>query len=169
MPTNTTEDLSGGIFEQARRDAIRIWLACITGALLVAYVLDLLQRIDRPFPGFFPSSNLTLVRVVSGLWGVAAIAMIPYLRRHLLLHTTFKPMPRKSKFSPRALQLLMPEIVTFALCASIWMDGLLPLAINGALYDYYWFAAVALVLLGVNFPSRQRWVRMARAVARANL
>lgn len=169
MLIEVPENPSGEAFDKERRDAICIWSSLTFGLLLVAYVLDMLQRINHPFPGFFPSWNITVVRFVSGLWAFAAMAMIPYLRRRMLLDARFRPTFHKSVFPPRGLRLLTNEICTFALCEGIGLLGLVPWAINGALYDYYWFAAVALVLFALNFPSRQRWMRMEEIVARANL
>ncbi len=134
-----------------------IAVAMILSLLIYALIAELIRMQNAPFRGFVDFPQWPVLR-----WVLLAIALIyagliPVLRRALLAPRTGGPAPGR--------RLQTASIVTFALCESVGVYGLVIFLISGSVADFYLFLVLSLALFGVWFPRRDRWEDWARPPA----
>ena len=92
--------------------------------------------------------------------------VIRFLRKQLLplKGVTESSSNRPQAFSPIIQKLFMATIITYALCESIAIYGLILFLIGGSRFDFYIFLILSLIYFAVYFPRYSRWEDWLKAV-----
>jgi MFS family permease len=141
--------------QQALRTATII-AAAVTATLLVyAFVVEALPIVEPGFSGLLAGSQSIIDILRYGLGGVTlSIAfLVPLLRRRL----TSRAPPRESGARPPAQSLLAATVISLALAESPAIFGLVLFLLGGNRWDFYGFAAFAVVLVLLVFPRHNEW------------
>jgi len=141
------------------RLAVYICCAMIASVFVYTGVVEYLAAKNAPFHGFrhLPAAVYDKLRLI--LLGVALVdlALIPYIRNSAL-----KGGGRPGSATVAALpgpvqRLVAVSIISFALCESVAIYGLVLFLINGGHPEFYLFLAIALAAFAIHFPRYTRW------------
>lgn len=148
-----------------RRKAFVIGLAMVFGVFIYAGIIEFLARNKAPFTGYAPLHWNTFSMLRLALLGAALLdfALIPFLRRRILSAPV-----RKGEVSSGAGRLISSCIVSFALCESIAVYGLVLFLISGARPEFYVFLSLSLLAFLINFPRQERWQEWMEMMDEAN-
>ena len=141
------------------RLAVYICCAMIASVFLYTGVVEYLAAKNSPFHGFrhLPSAVYDKLRLI--LLGVALVdfALIPYIRNSAL-KAGGRPGSATVAALPGPVQrLVSASIISFALCESIAVYGLVLFLINGGHPEFYLFLLIALAAFAIHFPRFGRW------------
>ncbi len=145
--------------QKGRRTAVLIGCFMIFCVLVYAVAVEFIARSKAPFAGFSPLSPDVLNTLRLVLLGVSLLdfAFIPFLRKSILsAQNKARTTPAARQFTP-AERLVTASIISYALCESIAIYGLVLFLINGARPEFYLFFCVSLAAFAVHFPSDERW------------
>ena len=144
---------------QYYRMATVIGYGMIGTLLIFTAVVETLKAMNHGTEGFLPPSALELLRYL--LLGMTFIEffMIRIVRKMILsgggrmsaLSNQGDPLLSKVQ------KLFTAAIVTFALCESAGIYGLVLFIIGGSSFDFYLFVFLSLVLFAVTFPKYPQW------------
>jgi len=151
--------------QQALR-TVTVIAAAITAALLAyALVVEALPIVEPGFSGLLAGSQSSIDVLRYGLGGLTlGIAfLVPLLRRRLTSHAP----SRESGERPPAQSLLAATVISLALAESPAIFGLVLFLLGGDRWDFYGFAAFALLLVLVVFPRHNEWQDWMRQQTRA--
>jgi hypothetical protein len=155
MQTQSDEEL-----RKAYKITVIIGVFMMSSLLVYAAVVELIKKEFAPFAGFspLPDDQVTMLRYA--LLGLAAVAffLIRYLKRVM-------PTPKSpsgisqiyGQYSPEVQKCMTVEIVTFALCESVAIYGLVLFLIQGNSMDFYVFLLLSLFYFAIYFPRFGTW------------
>ena len=154
MQPNPSNDL-----RKAYRISAFIGLTMITSLIAYAVVVELIKKQNAPFSGFAPLPDVidtlryALLSVV-----VVEFFMIRFLNKIML---SGKGQPQSSAatspFAPNVSRLVAASIVTYALCESVAIYGLVLFFIQGNSNDFYLFVGLSILSFVVYFPRYDNW------------
>ena len=139
-------------------------LAALIGVLMIGSVLvyvviaELIKESNAPFQGFAQMPDIALLRYA--LLAVAAVEfiVIPVLTRAMLSGAVPPPSASASgQHLPEIKRLISSAIVTYALCESVAIYGLVLFLLNGDSSDLYLFIVLSVLFFAVYFPKYSRW------------
>ena len=136
-------------FDQYFRATRIIAIAMVSSLVIYAMLVELIKRQSAPFRGFVQVPWWEMLRWIFLALALADAGLIRVLRRALLA-------PQAAGLGPGR-QLQTASIVTFALCESVGVFGLVLFLVSGSSADFYLFLAFALGLFAFHFPRRDRW------------
>lgn len=146
--------------KSAYRTAAFIGLSMVGSVLVYAVIVEVIRAQYAPFGGFSPLPEITVLRAV--LAGVAVV-MFFVIRLVIKLFLSGK-IPGSGAGGPsgplpaEAQRLVSAAMVTYALCETPAVFGLVLFLINGNPFDFYGFMALSLLYFAVYFPRFSAWV-----------
>ncbi len=145
---------------KAYRITAFIGLAMVASLIVYAVVVESIKRENAPFSGYAPLAPDVLSMLRYALLAVAAVEF-PLIRivNSLMLsgRIPLRSATASSPSSSAIQRLVSAAIVTFALCESVAVFGLVLFFIQGNSDDFYLFLAISLVFFGVSFPRYTKW------------
>lgn len=144
---------------QAYRTSMMIGLAMLWSLLVYAAMVELLRWNLAPFKGFAPFPAVDILRYVFLALSVADFFLIRFLRNRILsgkLNVQQAPSPPRGS-SEQIQRLRVASVVTYALCESVAIYGLILFLIAGSRSDFYGFLVLSAVLYAVYFPRYGQW------------
>lgn len=160
------DNFSDESLQKGRRTAVLIGCVMISSILVYAGVVEYLVRSKAPFTGFspLPADVFNKLRLI--LLGVCLLdfAFIPYLRNQVLSAQNQAGKRQGGKqFAPTD-RLVTSSIISFALCESIAIYGLVLFLVNGARQEFYLFFCLSLIAFAIHFPRHERWQEWAQKI-----
>lgn len=148
-------------------------LAALIGALMIgsllvyAVIAELIKESNAPFRGFAQMPDIALLRYA--LLAVAAVEfiVIPVLTRAMLSGAVPPRSASGQQHLPEIKRLISSAIVTYALCESVAIYGLVLFLLNGDSSDLYLFIALSALFFAVYFPKYSRWEEWFKARIKA--
>lgn len=139
-------------FRKGHQTAVVISLCMISSVLFYAGIVEYLTRSNASFAGFapLPPEIFNTLRLILIGVSVVDLAMIPYLRNRVLT-------AQNRAETPAAGRLLTALMLSFALCESIAIYGLILFLLNGARQEFYLFFFLSLIAFIIHFPRFERW------------
>lgn len=144
---------------RARRTIAVVGGAMIGSLVLYVLLVEFLRAQQAPFRGFAAFARVEILRYALFAVSLVTIVLLRVLRQLFLsdkapvLQTV-----RVTRRSPDSLQrLATASIVSFALCESVAIYGLLLFLLAGNVGDFYLLSAMGLVLFVVCIPRRRTW------------
>ena len=128
-----------------------IGLAMIAAVFIYAGVVELIKWQMAPFAGFaaLDPSTVTLLKYVFLALAAAQFVIIKAVQKIL-------PAPSVEKLS-------LTAIITFALCESVAVLGLVLFLLSGNSMDFYIFMVISLGFFTLFFPKYDQWEERVRA------
>jgi hypothetical protein len=169
------ESISDESLRKGHRTAVIIGWLMILSVLAYAGVAEYLTRSNAPFAGFAPLPKDIFNKLRLVLLGVCLLdfAFIPFLRNRVLFAQNRPDMPAPGRPLTPESKLVASSIITFALCESIVIYGIVLFLVNGARQEFYFFFFLSLIAFAVHFPRYERWQEWAQkmrgAVGQDNL
>ena len=120
-----------------------IYIAMIVTVFVYAVVVELIKKNFAPFKGFAPFPEVYILRYVFLGLTIADFFLIKFIWRKLLSASTQK--------------LIETSIITYALCESVAIYGLILFLAAGSSLDFYTFMILSLSFFGVYFPRYGHW------------
>lgn len=140
---------------------LAVYICCAMIASLIVYtgVVEYLAATNAPFNGFSPMPAAVYDKLRLILLGVALVdfALIPFIRNRALVAESRPGAAPVSNLQEPVMRLVTASIVSFALCESIAIYGLVLFLINGGRPEFYLFLTIALVAFAFHFPRFARW------------
>ncbi|MEK6698144.1 MAG: hypothetical protein AABZ10_03775 [Nitrospirota bacterium] len=140
------------------RLAALIGVLMIGSVLVYAVIAELIKESNAPFQGFIQMSDIAMLRNVLLVVAAVEFIVIPVLNRVMLSGTV---PPRSASASgqhlPEIKRLISSAFVTYALCESVAIYGLVLFLLNGNSSDLYLFIILSVLLFTVYFPKYSRW------------
>jgi F0F1-type ATP synthase membrane subunit c/vacuolar-type H+-ATPase subunit K len=125
------------------RLATIIYIAMIATVFVYAVVVELIKKNFVPFKGFAPFPEVYILRYVFLGLTIADFFLIKFIWRKLLSASTQK--------------LIETSVITYALCESVAIYGLILFLAAGSSLDFYTFMILSLSFFGVYFPRYSHW------------
>lgn len=162
MEPYTDESLRKGY-----RLAVYICCAMIASVFIYTGVVEYLAATNAPFSGFSPMPAEVYGKLRLILLGVAIVdfALIPFIRNRALAGGNRPGNALASNLPEPVMRLVTASIVSFALCESIAIYGLVLFLINGGRPEFYLFLIIALAAFAVHFPRLARWQEWLQGMA----
>ena len=128
-----------------------IGLAMIAAVFVYAGVVELLKWQMAPFTGFakLDPGTVDLIKYIFLALAAAQFFIIKALQKILPAHSVE--------------QLSLAAIITFALCESVAVLGLVLFLLAGQALDFYIFMVISLGLFYLFFPKYEQWEERVRA------
>ena len=154
MEVESMEELKMGY-----RLATVIGIAMIASLFVYVAVVELIKKNSVPFRGFAPFPETDVLRYVFLGVAVACFFLIRFIKDLVLSRkTTIGVEPHKKRaFSAHIQKLLSTSIITYALCESVAIYGLVLFLIGGRSSDFYIFLVISLIFFIVYFPRYNQW------------
>ncbi len=155
MQPGSNDDL-----RKAYRITAIIGLAMIASLIVYAVVVELIKKQNAPFGGYSPLPPDVLSTLRYALLGVVVVEF--FVIRLLNTLTLSGKVPLRSSavtvpFAPEAQRLVSASVVTYALCESVAIYGLVLFLIQGNSNDFYLFLALSLLYFSIYFPKYGKW------------
>jgi hypothetical protein len=141
------------------RLAVYICCAMIASVFIYAGVAEFLAVKHAPFHGFSPLPPAVYDRLRLILLGVALLdfALIPFIRNRALTAARRTGTASVSPLPEPVQKMVAASMISFALCESIAIYGLVLFLVNGGRKEFYLFLLIALVAFAIHFPRFERW------------
>jgi hypothetical protein len=141
------------------RLAVYICCAMIASVFLYTGVAEYLAIKNAPFHGYSPMPAAVYDKLRLILLGVALVdlALIPFIRNSALKAGSRPGTANVANLPEPVGRLVTASIISFALCESIAIYGLVLFLINGGRQEFYLFLLIALVAFAIHFPRFGRW------------
>ncbi len=155
MPPSRNDDL-----RKAYRMTAFIGLAMIASLIVYAAVVELIKKQNAPFGGYSPLPPDVLSTLRYALMGVAAVEFFVIRLLNKLMLSGKVPLRSSAmtaQFAPEVQWLVTAAIVTYALCESVAIYGLVLFLIQGNSSDFYLFLALPFAYFGIYFPKYGTW------------
>jgi F0F1-type ATP synthase membrane subunit c/vacuolar-type H+-ATPase subunit K len=155
MQPSSNDDL-----RKAYRVTALIGLVMTASLIVYAVVVELIKEQNAPFSGYSPLPPDVLSTLRYALLGVAAVEFLVIRLLNKLMLSGKAPLrssPTTVRFAPHVQRLVSASVVTFALCESVAMYGLVLFLIQGNSNDFYLFLALSLFCFVVYFPRYGMW------------
>ena len=141
--------------------ALMMGLAMIGSLFVYAACVELIKTNFRPFKGFSPFPGQEILRYLFLGMTVAEFALIKFIRRFILQGKEATPGISRSQdpsfSSSRVSKLLSAAIITYALCETVAIYGLVLFFMGGSSFDFYFFMVLSLIFFAVYFPRYNQW------------
>jgi hypothetical protein len=137
-----------------------IGVVILASLFVYAVLIELIKKQFAPFAGFAPmhDDQLTTMRyVLLGVVAVEFFAIRLVSRLMLSSKTADQRSQNVAQFSTDAQKLMTAAIVTYALCESVAIYGLVLFMIQGKSMDFYLFLLISLFYFGIFFPRYSAW------------
>jgi hypothetical protein len=131
------------------RMAVFIGVAMILSVLIYAALVELLKANLKPFKGFSPTSTMEILKYLFFAVAVAEFFVIRFIRGRVLAI--------EGPLSSRTSKLLSVTIITYAICESNAIFGLILFLIGGSSFDFYIFMVISIFFYAVYFPRYSQW------------
>ncbi len=154
MPPSKNDDL-----RKAYRMTAFVGLAMIASVLVYAIVVEVIKRQNAPFGGFSPMPEYytTLRHILLVLAAVVFFAVRPLQRFMLTAKGQLQGSRTTSQFAPEVQRLMTASIVTYALCESVAIYGLVLFMLHGNSGDFYLFMVLSIFYFSTYFPKYDKW------------
>jgi F0F1-type ATP synthase membrane subunit c/vacuolar-type H+-ATPase subunit K len=127
------------------RLAVIIGVAMISSLLIYVFIVEFLKvRV----PIHAPSSTVDLLRYLFFGMAIVDFFVIKFLRGQMV---SGAPSPAKIQ------KLLSMTILTYALCESVAIYGLILFLIGGRRFDFYSLVILSLIFFAIYFPRYAQW------------
>ena len=144
---------------KAYRIAAVIGAAMIASLVMYAVVVELIKKQNAPFSGFSPMPDgFEILRYA--LLAVVAVEFIVIRFLNTLILSGRVPIrssPTTAPYAPGVQRLITASIISYALCESVAVYGLVLFFIQGNSNDFYLFLALSLLCFIVYFPRYNTW------------
>jgi F0F1-type ATP synthase membrane subunit c/vacuolar-type H+-ATPase subunit K len=145
--------------KKAYRITMTIGSVMIAGLFIYVAVVVFMKVHYEPFEGLSPFSNIVFLKYI--LYGVALLQffLISALKR-LILSGKFlfqSSREQKSSYSPDNQKLMKASIITFSLCESVAIYGLILFLLSGNVIDFLGLFVLSLIYFIVFFPRFDQW------------
>lgn len=149
MPPDQNEGL-----RKAYRTTALIGLGMLTSLLVYVVVVELIKKQNAPFGGNSPMPDDVISTLRTAFLGVVVVEffVIRFLNKLML-----RSSPTAVPFAPDVQRLVTAAIVSYALCESVAVYGLVLFLIQGNSGDFYLFLMLSLVYFVVYFPRYNKW------------
>ena len=154
MQPRSNDDL-----RKAYRITAFIGLAMIASLIVYAVVVELIKEQNAPFGGFSPMPEV-IATLRYALLGVAALEFFVIRLLNTLMLSGKVPLRSSAAtvpFAPEVQRLVSASIVTYALCESVAIYGLVLFLIQGNSSDFYLFLILSLLYFSIFFPKYGKW------------
>lgn len=155
MQPSSNDDL-----RKAYRMTAFIGVVMLASLIVYAVVVELIKKQNEPFGGYSPLPPDVLSTLRTALLGVAAVEFFVIRLLNKLMLSGSAPLqssPTIVQFAPEVQRLMSAAIVTYALCESVAVYGLVLFLIQGNTNDFYLFLALSLVYFSIYFPRYGAW------------
>jgi F0F1-type ATP synthase membrane subunit c/vacuolar-type H+-ATPase subunit K len=155
MQPSSNDDL-----RKAYRMTALIGLVMLASLIVYAVVVELIKKQNAPFNGYSPLPPDVLSTLRYALLGVAAVEFLVIRLLNTLMLSGKVPLrssPTTVQFAPEVQRLVSASVVTYALCESVAIYGLVLFLIQGNSNDFYLFLALSLLCFSVYFPRYGAW------------
>lgn len=145
---------------RAYKTTVVIGLAMMASLLVYAILVELIRKQREPFGGFAPLPDDAAELFRFALLGIAVLEFFLIRVLNRLILSAKAPMGKSAsyvQFGPEAQKLMTAAVVTFALCESIAVYGLVLFLVQGSSTDFYLFLVVSLFSFSVYFPKYGAW------------
>jgi hypothetical protein len=158
------EPITDESLRRGHKVAVYICCAMIASVFVYVGVAEFSAVQNAPFHGYSPlpgpvHDKLRLILLVMAL---VDFSLIPYLRNRVLSADNRTGAGSVSSYPAAVQRLLSASVISFALCESIAIYGLVLFLLNGELREFYLFIFIALVSFVLHFPRYERWQERAR-------
>lgn len=154
MPPTGNEEL-----RKAYRMTAFIGLAMMASLVVYTVVVELIKKQNEPFGGYAPLPD-EIATLRYALLGVAVVEffVIRLLNKLMLSgNVPLQSSPTIVRFAPQVQRLVSASIVTYALCESVAIYGLVLFLIQGNSSDFYLFLILSLFSFSIYFPKYSTW------------
>jgi F0F1-type ATP synthase membrane subunit c/vacuolar-type H+-ATPase subunit K len=151
---------------KAYRTTVLIGLVMMASLVIYAVVVEVIKKQNAPFSGFSPLPPDVFTTLRYALMAVAAIEFIVIQIVNRAMLSAKAPATRTASTAP-FVQLVSAAVVSFALCESVAIFGLVLFLIKGDTSDFYLFLMVSLLYFAVYFPKYGKWEEWVRERERA--
>ncbi len=164
------EPITEGALRKGHRTAVYICCAMIVSVFAYAGMAEYLAAQNAPFHGYSPVPDdvYNKLRLILLALALVDFALIPFLRNRVLSAGNRTSTSSVSSCPTGVQRLLSASMVSFALCQSIAIYGLILFLLNGGLREFYLFILIALVSFVLHFPRYGRWQEWARNMPSEN-
>jgi hypothetical protein len=139
---------------RAYKFSILLGIILIINLVLYTIIVELIKFYIEPFNGFYPETDVVMLRYLLIGVSIVELFLIPFLRR-FMIKQQFKH-DRGIKDINRTL--VLASLLTYALCEGIALYGLILFLYAGISLDFYLFLILCLIFLGIFFPRYSEWV-----------
>ena len=148
------------------RLAVYICCAMIASVFVYTGVVEYLAAKNAPFHGFSPLPAAVYDKLRLILFGVALVdfALIPFIRNSALKAGGRPGTAPVANLPGPVGRLITVSLITFALCESIAIYGLVLFLINGGRPEFYLFLIIALAAFAIHFPRYTSWEEWLRGM-----
>lgn len=153
------EGQGGDDLRRACRMVVIIGIAIIASMAVYAALAQLLKQGGNLSAPMMPLEQMNILRCSFYGLSILVILAIAALKRMLLSDKAIAQIGQSRKSSyPAPLQALVTStIITYALCESVAVFGLVLFFLTRTTRDFYILLAVSLILFAVNFPRLSQW------------
>jgi len=147
--------------KKAHRQATLIGVAMISSLFIYVIVVE---SIKSYFQGMAPLFIVEILRYLFFGLTFVEFFLIGFLRKRLLSFGAVMDVfsDQGKTFSPMAQKLLTVTIISYALCESVAIYGLILFLIGGKRLDFYTFLILSLIYFAVYFPRYNRWEELSK-------
>jgi hypothetical protein len=151
------EEISAELLEKGYRRAVIIGVVMAASVFVYLLVAEIIARQQVDFSGFSPLPHDTFSRLRLIFFVVAGVgfAAIPFIAK-LASSGTVTNSGGIALPEPVS-RLLSSALVSYSLCETSAIFGLILFLTNGSRTDLYTFAAISLIAYIVHFPRIGRW------------
>ncbi len=139
------------------RTTVTIGLAMMAGLVVFAIVVELIKKQHAAFTGYAPLSADAFTTLRYTLLTFAAVEFFVIRMVNKAVLSAKAPETRTASAAAPFAQLMSAAIVTFALCESVALCGLVLFLIQGDTADFYLFLMISLGYFTVHFPKYAKW------------
>jgi F0F1-type ATP synthase membrane subunit c/vacuolar-type H+-ATPase subunit K len=147
---------------KAYRTTVTIGLAMMASLLVYAVVVEVIKNRNPTFRGFSPLSADTFTTL---LYTLLTFAIVEFFVIRIVNKALLSAKNRAVQSAPAAApyaQLMSAAIVTFVLCETVAICGLVLFLIQGDTTDFYLFLMISLVYFTIYFPKYNKWEEWVR-------
>lgn len=152
MEANYPDELKNGY-----RITVIMGIAMIASVFVYAVVIEILKREYEPFEGFAPFPEVEILRAALLAIAIVEFFLIRFIKKLILSIKLLSSSYRKNSLSPEIQKLSTAAIITYALCDSVAIYGLVLFLIGGSSTDFYIFMGLSLIYFSIYFPRYSEW------------
>jgi F0F1-type ATP synthase membrane subunit c/vacuolar-type H+-ATPase subunit K len=154
------QPISNDDLRKAFRMTAFIGLAMIASLIIYTVMVELIKQQNATFKGFSPMPDDVLTMLRYALLAVAAVEFFAIRFLNTLMLSGKVPIRSSDAtngFAPGVQRLVTSSIVTYALCESVAIYGLVLFFIQGNSGDFYLFLILSLLCFSIYFPRYGTW------------
>ncbi|MBI5199345.1 MAG: hypothetical protein HZA09_04935 [Nitrospirae bacterium] len=140
------------------RIATIIGIAMIASVFIYAFVVEFIKKEFTPFVGFFPFSEAGVLKYILLGITISEFFLIRFIRNLILSGRGAMSASYQTGQSSASIQrLITMSIITYALCESVAIYGLVLFFLAGDSLDFYTFMFISLIYFAMYFPRYSQW------------